>query len=72
MRVPTYFLIAVFAGWLNRRQRSMIECLKIEDGILKAQLRGRRPRLTDAQCQQPHFKRARSNGDKIATARCDI
>jgi hypothetical protein len=56
---------------MNRRQRSMIEYLKIENGILKGSYEAD-DRGPDAQFQQPHFKRARSNGDKIATARCDI
>ena len=28
MCVPTYFLIAVVAGWLNRQQQAVIEYLK--------------------------------------------
>ena len=43
----TYFLIVVFAGWLNREQQAAIDFLKAENQILKSQLRGRRLRLTD-------------------------
>jgi len=47
--LPTSFLMAVFAGWLNRQQQAAIEYLKVENQILKSQLRGRRLRLTDEQ-----------------------
>ena len=36
--MPTYFLIMVFAGWLNREQQAVIEYLKAENEILKSQL----------------------------------
>ena len=47
MPLPTYFLMVVFAGWLNRQQQAAIEYLKAENEILKSQLKGRRLRLTD-------------------------
>ena len=45
--LPTSFLMVVFAGWLNRQQQAAIEYLKAENGILKSQLKRRRPRLRD-------------------------
>jgi hypothetical protein len=42
MPLPTYFLMVVFAGWVNRQQRAAIEYLKAENEILKAQLQGHR------------------------------
>lgn len=60
MNVPTYFLIAVFAGWLNRQQQSVIEYLKAENEILKSQLRGRRPRLTDGERRRATTPRTQS------------
>jgi transposase InsO family protein len=46
-RIPTYLLLGIFAGWLNRHQQAIIEYLRTENEILKRQLNGRRPRLTD-------------------------
>ena len=45
--LPTYFLMVVFAGWLNRHQQAAIEYLKTENEILKSQLKGCRLRLRD-------------------------
>ena len=44
--LPTYFLMVVFAGWLNRQQQAAIEYLKTENEILKSPLKGRL-RLSD-------------------------
>jgi hypothetical protein len=44
---PTYLLLGILAGWLNRHQQAVIEYLRTENEILKRQLKGRRPRLTD-------------------------
>jgi hypothetical protein len=46
-QLPTYILMMVFAGWLNRQQQAAIEYLKTENEILKSQLKGRRVRLRD-------------------------
>jgi putative transposase len=46
-RLLTYFLMVVFAGWLNRQQQAVIEYLKVENQILKSQLKARRLRLRD-------------------------
>src|SRR5882724_1721902 len=42
-------LIAMVAGWLQRHQQQVITYLLAENRVLKAQLRGRRLRLTDAE-----------------------
>jgi hypothetical protein len=47
--MPTYLLLGIFAGWLNRHQQAIIEYLRTENEILKRQLHGRRPRLTDGE-----------------------
>jgi hypothetical protein len=47
--MPTYLLLGIFAGWLNRHQQAIIEYLRSENEILKRQLNGRRPRLTDGE-----------------------
>jgi putative transposase len=44
--VPLHLLLATLFGWLDREQRDVIAFLR-EENVLKAQLRGRRVRLTD-------------------------
>ena len=46
-QLPMYFLMVVFAGWLNRQQQPAIDYLKTENEILKSQLKSRRLRLKD-------------------------
>ena len=41
--------MVVFAGWLNRSQQTAIQYLKVENQILKFQLKGGRLRLTNEQ-----------------------
>jgi putative transposase len=49
MAMILQLLIAMLAGWLQRHQQQVITYLQAENRILKAQLRGRRLRLTDAE-----------------------
>ena len=44
-----HVLLAMVAGWLQRHQQQVITYLLAENSILKAQLGGRRLRLTDTQ-----------------------
>jgi hypothetical protein len=44
-----HMLIAMMAGWLQRHQQQVITYLQEENRILKAQLGGRRLRLTDTE-----------------------
>jgi hypothetical protein len=44
-----HVLIAMVAGWLQRHQQQVMTYLLVENRILKAQLGGRRLRLTDTQ-----------------------
>ena len=37
---PLQFLLALLAGWINRRQLEAIEYLKAENRLLKERLRG--------------------------------
>ena len=46
-RMPTYLLVGILAGWLNRQQQAVIDYLQAENEILKRQLKGRRPSLSD-------------------------
>jgi len=43
------FLLLVFAGWVNRRLREVVEYLQEENRVLREQLGDRRLRSTDAQ-----------------------
>src|SRR6266850_611711 len=45
-------LIAMVAGWLQRHQQQVITYLLAENRVLKAQLGGRRLRLTDTERQR--------------------
>src|SRR3989454_12247217 len=44
-----HMLIAMVAGWVQRHQQQVITYLQEENHILKAQLGGRRLRLTDTE-----------------------
>jgi putative transposase len=46
---PFPFFLAALAGWLNQHQHDVIAYLVEEHRVLRAQLRGRRVRLTDDQ-----------------------
>ena len=46
---PLQLLLLAFAGWVNHRQALMIDYLREENRILKEQLGGKTPRLTDDQ-----------------------
>jgi hypothetical protein len=39
MSLPMHFLVVVFAGWMNRQQQAVIDCLKTENEILKSQIK---------------------------------
>ncbi len=43
------FLLITFVGWVNRRQKKVIDYLLEENRVLREQLGGRRLRLTDTQ-----------------------
>ena len=43
------FLLATFAGWVNRQQASAIEFLTEENRVLREQIGERRLRLSDDQ-----------------------
>ena len=45
--VPLQLILAALVGWLERGHRDVIEYLREENRVLKAQLHGRRLRLTD-------------------------
>ncbi len=46
---PLQLLLATFAGWVNREQTQVVAYLVEENRVLKEQLGGRRPRLTNDQ-----------------------
>ncbi len=43
------FLMLIFAGWVNRGQQDVIDYLQAENQVLREQLGGKRPLLTDRQ-----------------------
>jgi hypothetical protein len=45
--VPFHLVLAALCGWLEREQRDVIAFLHEENRVLKAQLHGRRMRLSD-------------------------
>lgn len=45
--IPLHLMVAALFGWLEREQRDVIVYLREENRVLKAQLHGRRMRLTD-------------------------
>ena len=45
--LPLHLVVAALFGWLEREQRDLIEFLREENRVLKAQLHGRRLRLND-------------------------
>lgn len=47
--VPLHLMLAALVGWLAREQHEVIEYLKAENLVLKAQLRGKRVRLSDVE-----------------------
>ena len=47
--LPLHLIVAALFGWLEREQRDVIEFLREENRVLKAQLHGRRLRLDDDQ-----------------------
>jgi hypothetical protein len=44
--IPLQLILAVVVGWVQSQQQEALEYLRAENRILKAQLRGRRLRLT--------------------------
>ena len=46
---PFHLILVALAGWLNRHQQATIDYLIEENGVLKEQLQGQRPRFTDEQ-----------------------
>jgi hypothetical protein len=50
------FLMMIFAGWLNRHQRNLIECLQGENRALREQPGRKRLRFADQQCRRLAIK----------------
>ena len=44
---PLHWIVAALFGWLQQEQHEVIEFLREENRVLKAQLHGRRLRLND-------------------------
>jgi putative transposase len=54
--LPLQFLMMLFAGWVNRHQRDVLEYLQTENRALREQLGGKRLRVTDQQRRRPAVK----------------
>ena len=67
---PTYFLMVVFAGWLNRQQQAAIESLKSGNEILKSQLKGRLVRLRDE--DRRRLEKGRASGRRLLVEAASI
>lgn len=68
--IPLKLLLCVFSGWVNRQQDQIIDYLVEENRVLKAELKGKRLRLTDSQRRRLAAKAkllGRSILSKIAT-----
>ena len=61
---PLQYLIATLALWLNRQQQEVIDYLKEENHLLKAQLAGRKIYFTDAE-RRRLATRAKAIGRKV-------
>jgi transposase InsO family protein len=59
-----YFIVSLFAGWVNRKQLSLIDYLLEENRVLREQLGGRRVRLSDDQRRRLAVK-GRALGRKL-------
>ncbi len=59
---PLQLLLATFAGWVNRNQAQVIAYLVEENRVLKEQLGGRRPRLTNDQRRSCRRRRPTATG----------
>src|SRR5215813_9357208 len=61
---PFRFVLIAVAGWMNQRQRQIIDYLREENRVLREQLGGRRLRLNDDQ-RRRLAARAKGLGRKI-------
>jgi hypothetical protein len=60
---PFRFVLISLAGWMNQRQIQMIDYLREENRVLRAQLGGRRLRFNDD--QRRRFAAAKGLGRRL-------
>ncbi len=72
LSLPPHLFLGILAGWLNRRQQAVIEYLKTENEILKFQLDGRRPRLTDGDRRRLATKGKALGRKAVAAVACIV
>ena len=70
--LPTHLFLGILAGWLNRHQQAVVEYLKTENEILKCQLDGRRPRLTDGERRRLALKGKALGRKALAAVACIV
>jgi hypothetical protein len=63
---PLQFFLTALAGWLSQQQQDVIGYLVEENWVLRAQLRGRRLRLTDDHRRWPAARRHRLGGAALS------
>lgn len=67
--LPTDLWLGILAGWLNRQRQAVIEYLRTENEVLKRQLNGRRPRLTDDERRRLAVRRPHRVTMRLSTTR---
>lgn len=68
----THLFLGILAGWLNRHHQAVVEYLKTENEILKCQLDGRRPRLTDDEPRRLALKGKALGRKTLAAVACIV
>ena len=71
-QLPTHLGLGILAGWLNRHQQAAIDYLRIENEVLKRQLNGRRPKLTDDERRRLAVKGKALGRRALATVTCIV
>ncbi len=61
---PWQIVVMAVAGWINRQQLEVIEYLKVENQVLREQMKGKRIRFTDDQRRRLAAK-AKTLGRKV-------
>ncbi len=71
-RIPTFLWLGILSGWLTRHQQAVIDYLQTENEILKRQLNGRRPRLTNDERRRLAVKGKALGRKVVATVECIV
>jgi putative transposase len=69
--LPLQFLLVTIAGWMTREQHKVVAYLLAENAVLRAQLRGKRTRVSDAQ-RRKLARAAKALSRKALTRWCTL